>query len=221
MWVVVFSNTFLKILYWSSFNVSYSSHVQLFNHDLRRCVQCCVFRCKNDKITNICLFLVSLSVDESVVCLPIMFPHWLLPTARNGSCSERCVIWKPISAPPPKKKQTPWMWHITTHICKILVWICHIKTIRTGDHEYVWICYNIKVTNKPVDRGSVTPATPMFCEVKLLFFSMESGGFEESSDGYNSFNSKIVTPIFTAVSQCREQLRFRVSHLGYKVSLNF
>lgn len=50
---------------------------------------------------------------------------------------------------------------------------------------------------------------------------MESGGFEENTDGYNSFSSKMVTPIFTAVSQCREQLRFRFSHLGHKVSLKF
>ena len=32
-------------------------------------------------------------------------------------------------------------------------------------------------TNKLTDRGNGRPAAPVFCEVKLLFWSMESGGF--------------------------------------------
>ena len=51
-------------------------------------------------------------------------------------------------------------------------------------------------TNKLTDRGSSRPAIPVFCEVKLLFLSMESGGFEESLD---QFHFQFSSPLERAV----------------------
>lgn len=39
-----------------------------------------------------------------------------------------------------------------------------------------------------MDRGHRRAETPVFCKVKLLFMSKESGSLEERIDGYNSFN---------------------------------
>ena len=38
-------------------------------------------------------------------------------------------------------------------------------------------------TNKLTEPGGDRPATPVICEVKILFLSMESGGVEEIRSG--------------------------------------
>ena len=44
-------------------------------------------------------------------------------------------------------------------------------------------------TNQSID-GSCSSASPVLCEVKLLFLSKESGVFEDSVGRYNSFSSR-------------------------------
>ena len=42
-------------------------------------------------------------------------------------------------------------------------------------------------------QGSGRTPTPVFCDVKLLFLSMESGGYEESID--NGFSSPLESDV--------------------------
>ena len=48
-----------------------------------------------------------------------------------------------------------------------------------------WLCCGVTVgrndTNKLSNRGSGRPAADVFCQVKLLFLSKESGGFEDDN----------------------------------------
>ena len=59
--------------------------------------------------------------------------------------------------------------------------------------EFVWVIVCIlgttalkhqqhTMTSKLTDQGSRRPTTPVFCKVKWLFLSMESGGFSEDSE---------------------------------------
>ena len=49
------------------------------------------------------------------------------------------------------------------------------------------------------DQGSGRAATPVFCEVKLLFLSKESGGFEKSRDNGFSSSTSSVHPHFPTI----------------------
>ena len=52
-------------------------------------------------------------------------------------------------------------------------------------------------TNKLTDWGS-RPETSVFCEVKILFLSLESGGFKESTDSFTFSSVFVVNVCLTA-----------------------